>query len=499
MALENAYNFKQADLVALSDISQGKQVTYAEIRARAESLQTKLKSVGVEGGHRIMVAFSDDINWIVSFLAITSLGAVLIPISPHAKRLEIEGILESYRVDGVLSDYEFLICHSGVFDDSFSIQYILTTKTRMGDLPVSLLPIFHDLSAMESSRLPLSIPAMDQILTCHFTYKGLGYPLAVEHCFKDYDAAVQSCQKIFGFKKSYKVLLLLPSYPVFGLVTNLLLPLSYGAQLFIHSSRRRNISRVVSEYAIDHVNIVPPIVDVMINEAEKYGEYDFSSTCFVSGGSFLSKDKIQIFNSLFKTSPLQGYGLTETLPVFTNHPEHNEPGSLGKMMRENVSVMIADSKGNQLPFGKTGEICLKGDGVCTEYANVNNPLPQVMRDGWLRTGDLGYLDKNWQLFFKGRRLPFCKVLGHMVDLRLIEQAALTISLVTRARCYTIRESGRKKLCLSLCVKYGFSMTRTELSNFFKERLSPPKCPSIFNIYTVSFHQVDLRENSNEKN
>lgn len=493
MGLEKAYSFEEPGLTAIKNISSGKDVSYDDIRKQAQALQSKLRTVGVRSGHRVLTAFNEDVDWMVSFLALTSLGAVLVPVPPYMKRLEIEDIFENYRIDGILSDYDFLINNSDSFDASFSLQYILTPMTRMGDLPVGLLPIFYDLSTMDSSLLDLNLPAQDQVLTCHFTYKGLGRSLAVEHTFNDYDEAVKSCQEIFSFKQRHKVLLLLPSFPVFGLVTNLLFPLSYGAQLYISSQRRKSITNLIKEHAIEHVNIVPPLVDLMISEAQKYGEYDFSSVCFVTGGSYLSKDKIKVFESLFQSAPVQGYGLTETLPVFTNHIDDNIPGSLGKIMRKNLSLKIADSKGNPLPTGKTGEICLQGKGVCTKYANVSAALPQVFRDGWLRTGDLGYVDEAGRLYFSGRRLPFCKILGHMVDLKMIEDTALTIPLVTRARCYTVRESGRKKLCLALSVKRGFSMSNQEIFKFFKDRLSATKCPSILKIYKVSFHQVNSVE------
>lgn len=493
MSLENVYSSVYSDLPAVNDISSAQKVTYDEIKCRAESLQSKLRAVGVQPGHRVLVAYSKDVDWITSFLALTSLEAVLVPVPAYTRKIEIDDIFENYRIDGVLADYDFIMNNNEAFDASFSLQYLITPLTKTGNLPVSLLPVFYDLSSMESSSLSLKRPTDDQVLTCHFTYKGLGHALAVEHTYNDYACAVKSCQDFFAFKTQHKVLVLLPSFPVFGLVTNLLFPLSYGAQLFVRTSKRKNISSLIREHQVAHVNIVPPLIDLMISEAQKYGEYDFSSTCFVSGGSYLSRDKVKIFESLFKTAPVQGYGLTETLPVFTNHPKENTPGSLGKVMRKNISVKIADSKGKRLPAGKTGEICLKGQGVCTRYANIETPLPQVFRDGWLRTGDLGYVDEEGRLYFKGRRLAFCKILGHMVDLKMIEDLALTLTFVTRARCYTIREYGRKKLCLALCVKRGFSMSNHEISRFFKERLSAPKCPSLFKVYTVSFHQMNSQE------
>jgi long-chain acyl-CoA synthetase len=122
---------------------------------------------------------------------------------------------------------------------------------------------------------------------------------------------------------------------------------------------------------------------------------------FVGGGALLDIN-LQRFFYAIGIPMYQGYGLTEASPVISaNNPSHHKMGSSGQLVR-NMELKICDDKGNNLPLGVTGEIVIKGENVMVGYWANPEATAETIRNGWLYTGDLGYLDKDGFLYVMGR-------------------------------------------------------------------------------------------------
>ena len=122
---------------------------------------------------------------------------------------------------------------------------------------------------------------------------------------------------------------------------------------------------------------------------------------FVGGGALLDKD-LQKFYCAIGIPMFQGYGLSEATPVLSsNGPDRHLFGSSGKLVKP-LEIKICDSDGNALPVGEKGEIVVKGENVMAGYWRNPEATAQTVKDGWLYTGDLGYLGKNGLLYVLGR-------------------------------------------------------------------------------------------------
>lgn len=98
----------------------------------------------------------------------------------------------------------------------------------------------------------------------------------------------------------------------------------------------------------------------------------------------------------------QGYGLSEATPVIsTNTPLKHKLGSSGILVKP-MEIKILDTEGRELPLGESGEIVIKGENVMAGYWKNPKSTQETIKDGWLYTGDLGYLDKDGFLYVKGR-------------------------------------------------------------------------------------------------
>ncbi len=122
---------------------------------------------------------------------------------------------------------------------------------------------------------------------------------------------------------------------------------------------------------------------------------------FIGGGALLDIE-LQRFFYAIGIPMFQGYGLTEAAPVISaNVPAEHKLGSSGKIV-QGLQVKICDDKGNELPVGQKGEIVVKGENVMAGYWKNEEATKESIREGWLFTGDMGYLDKDDYLYVLGR-------------------------------------------------------------------------------------------------
>ena len=130
---------------------------------------------------------------------------------------------------------------------------------------------------------------------------------------------------------------------------------------------------------------------------------------FVGGGALLDLD-LQRFFYAIGIPMYQGYGLTEAAPaISSNTPERHRLGSSGALVPD-LALRICDDAGRDLPPGEKGEIVVKGENVMLGYWKNDKATAETIRDGWLRTGDLGWVDRDGFLYVEGRAKSL--LIGH---------------------------------------------------------------------------------------
>ena len=149
--------------------------------------------------------------------------------------------------------------------------------------------------------------------------------------------------------------------------------------------------------------VVKPLLklfDTIIFNKIKTG-FGGNLTYFIGGGALLDLDLQQFFYAI-GIPMYQGYGLSEASPIISaNTPRYHKLGSSGKVV-DNLQIKICSTDGELLDIGKTGEIVVKGENVMYGYWRNPEATQETIKDGWLFTGDLGYLDKDNYLYVKGR-------------------------------------------------------------------------------------------------
>jgi long-chain acyl-CoA synthetase len=123
---------------------------------------------------------------------------------------------------------------------------------------------------------------------------------------------------------------------------------------------------------------------------------------FFFGGAALLDIELQKFFSAIGVPMLQGYGLTEASPVISGNMEKRHKFGSSGFLVKNLDLKICDEEGNELAVGKKGEIVIRGENVMKGYWKNEKATSEAIRDGWLHTGDMGYMDEDGFLFVIGR-------------------------------------------------------------------------------------------------
>jgi long-chain acyl-CoA synthetase len=230
---------------------------------------------------------------------------------------------------------------------------------------------------------------------------------------------------------------------------------------------------------------VPTLFTAISNAATSTGKTDltFIKYC-ISGGAPLPLELTERFERISGCHILEGYGLSETSPVVAINPEKKpKPGSVGTPVPGTViEIRDPEQPTRLLPQGERGEICIRGPQVMRGYYHRPAETADVMIDGALRTGDVGYLDEEGYLFIVDRIKDLIICGGYNVYPRIIEEAAYLHPAVQDAIAIGVPDEYRGQAPkVFVTLRAGMSATPDELQAFLKARLNKIEVPKLVEI------------------
>jgi long-chain acyl-CoA synthetase len=223
---------------------------------------------------------------------------------------------------------------------------------------------------------------------------------------------------------------------------------------------------------------VPTMYHAMLNHAERE-RYDVSSlrTC-VSGGSAMPVEVMRGFEKAFGCVVLEGYGLSETSPVasFNHLDREHKPGSIGTPIN-GVEMKVVDEDDNELPPGEVGEIVIRGHNVMKGYWNRPDATAEVMREGWLHTGDMARVDEDGYFFIVDRKKDMIIRGGYNVYPREIEEVLYEHPAVLEAAVIgTPDQAMGEEVAAAVVLRPDAEATADDIRSFVKERVAAYKYP-----------------------
>lgn len=204
-----------------------------------------------------------------------------------------------------------------------------------------------------------------------------------------------------------------------------------------------------------------------------------------SGGAHLPVDDAEKLSQLLGCGPvLQGYGLTESLPIIVqNTLGEQHRGAMGQPIR-GAEIRIVGPDGTEVKTGRIGELIVRGPMLAEGYYHDEEGSALFFKDKWFHTGDLVWRDEQGHLFFVCQRLRISKIRAQMIDLGEIEHTAIQHPLVQDARAWVTRDKNEAYvLCLSVKV-IDSSLSQQALLSFMSNFLSGFKLPRKINLMSL---------------
>ncbi len=228
--------------------------------------------------------------------------------------------------------------------------------------------------------------------------------------------------------RGQKMLSVLPYFHGFGLCMTMHTPLANGfAAILVPKFKADVVAKTLNKAKFTCVCGVPTMYEKLLNEPYFIKSKNLKYLrCAFSGGDYLSLELVDKFNNLMRKNGsycrlFQGYGLTEAVAVnAVNTFNDYKDGSLGKPIPDS-SFKIIDEQGHELPRGTVGEIIFKNEAHMLGYYQDQKATDLCLVDGYLHTGDLGYIDEDGFIYFKQRQKRVVKVSGVAVFPSEVEQ------------------------------------------------------------------------------
>lgn len=283
--------------------------------------------------------------------------------------------------------------------------------------------------------------ADDEVATMIYTSGTTGTPKGVmlTHAGLAYSARMQ--QEATNLPQDLVSMAILPLCHSFGvsMMNGSFLRLK-GKVVILHQFNLEQVFANIDKYKVQSVPIVPTMIVYMLMYPD-WAKYDISSVKYwVCGSAPLSLDTWKQFKEKFGAEIAEGWGLTEAgANNATNVGQFLiKPGSIGKPMK-GMEMRIFDGSDHELPQGQEGEIVLRGPMVMKGYWKMPEATAEVVVNGWLHTGDIGYVDKDGYFYITDRKKDIIIKGGENISPRVIEEVLYAHEAVSEASVIGIKD------------------------------------------------------------
>ncbi|CAA7027807.1 unnamed protein product [Microthlaspi erraticum] len=404
--------------------STGKSYTYSETHLTCRRVASGLYKMGIRKGDVIMILLQNSAEFVFSFMGASMIGAVSTTANPFYTSQEIYKQLKS-------SGAKLIITHSHDveklrnFDDKTKLGEDLTVITTDEPTPENCLPFSALTEETNPQERSESVDVGgDDAAALPFSSGTTGLPKGVVLTHKSLITSV--AQQVDGdnpniyLTSNDVVLCVLPLFHIYSLNSVLLNSLRAGATvLLMHKFEIGALLDLIQRHRVTIAALVPPLV-ITLAKNPTVNSYDLSSVRLVlSGAAPLGKDLQDNLRRRLPQAVLgQGYGMTEAGPVmsmslgFAKEPFPTKSGSCGTVVRNAELKVVHLETRLSLGVNQPGEICIRGQQIMKEYLNDPEATSATIdEEGWLHTGDIGYVDEDDEIFIVDRLKEVIKFKG----------------------------------------------------------------------------------------
>ena len=385
--------------------------SYKGVAETAWRFARELEARGVEQGERVLIKAENSPEWVAAFFGTVARGAVVVPLDAESAPHFVESVRQQTEAKLIL------------LDDTEACKPEGLQHLNINDLRESVA--HHERTPYETFRQPREDEVVEIVYTSGTTTEPKGVVLTHGNLLANIAPLESEIEKYLKWERlvhPLRFLSLVPLSHVFGQFMSIFIPQLLGGEVFFQASL--NPSEIIETTRREKISVmvaVPRLLDTLRDKIERdwekedrsrvrlekadgwsvvrrlwafrdvHRKFGWKFWAFISGGATLSADT-ESFWQRTGFAVIQGYGMTETASLISvNHPFKRSRGSIGRTL-----------PGHDIKLGPEGEIMVRGANVSPGYWQTG-AKPARSEDGWLRTGDVGEMDAEGNLYFKGRK------------------------------------------------------------------------------------------------
>lgn len=447
------------DKTALCD--KGVKTSYAELKAQVAQYRSYLYARGVRAKENVALFAKNSADFIFSYLAITSLGCVTVPLNTMLTPREISFVIKDAKTRYIVTDRKLPLTTGE--DTAPPVQlYIPEISEEIARQPYPDVP-------------PASIQESDPCVIL-YTSGTTGRPKGALLSHSNLVSNAKAFSEATGSRTDDNFLCVLPMFHSLAWTCCVATPLYNGATItIVETFHPKEVIATIRDRGVTMVIGVPAMFNFYTSLA-KPEDLD-GARLFICGGASLPLEIINSFHAKTGKRIIEGYGLSEASPVVSFNPlDKTKPGSIGVPV-PSVSVKIVDNDGKEAGPREIGELIVQGPNVMLGYFGLPEESAKTLRDGWLYTGDMAYMDEEGYIYIVDRKKDLVIVSGLNVYPREVEEILYQHPAVKEAAVIGVPDKKRgEKVRAFVVVQDGMELNKKELLAFLKTNLAQFKLP-----------------------
>jgi acyl-CoA synthetase (AMP-forming)/AMP-acid ligase II len=460
---------ERGDQPALIDGPTGRTITYGQLAGGVGRAAAGLAARGFSRGDAFAIYLPNVPEYAVAFYAVSTAGGVSTTINPLYTADELANQLNDSRARFLLTAPPLLERARAAAERS-GVEEIFVLGEAEGATP------FAALLAADGEPPAVDVDPANDVATLPYSSGTTGLPKGVMLTHRNLVANLCQTDQLLVQGPDDRVIAVLPLYHIYGLTVLMCGAVRKGATLVtMPRFDLEEFLRLIQDHRVTQAFLVPPII-LALAKHPLVDKYDLSSLKTVlSGAAPLDAALEAAAAERIGTLVTQGWGLTETSPVATtNLGGEPRPGSVGRLLPNTQMRVVDPATGADRPVGETGELVLSGPQVMKGYLGRPEETAGMLDpDGWLHTGDLGYVDGDGYWYVVDRVKELIKYKGLQVAPAELEAVLLSHPAIADAAVVRAADEEAGEVPKAFVVARS-PLTEAEVMAYVAERVAPFK-------------------------
>lgn len=409
-----AERYPEQEAILFKDVN----LTYRELDALASAFANALLDLGIGKGQRVCLFMANRPEYLISWFAITRIGAVASPMNPSYKEREVAYQLSNSEAVALVVQQELLPLVQSVRAETPALEYVVVVGSNP-HAPQTFPPSFSYL-VRTYPPTPRGIePGWEDLVALPYSSGTTGLPKGVMLSHKN--LVCNAYQSVATARITFqdRLLVFVPLYHIYGIMLMGLAAMTGATIVLMERFDADKCLQLIQEQRITILYSVPQVLAVL-NDWPRLHDYDLHTVRFTQcGAAPVPPALARRFEQLTHIPVMTSYGLTEASPGTHSNPVYDPQ----LMKVETIGLPIHDTRQKivdietgqiELGVGGEGELIVQGPQVMQGYWKAPEATAESLRDGWLYTGDIGWRDEEGYVTITDRKKELIKYKGFSV-------------------------------------------------------------------------------------